>query len=104
MIENRGNQFQQKNIFLLVETIFDFFANASYRAVETDFLASTNHKLFFRLVETYFFNESLIPAVAFYWKLSALLESFFLLAKTVTDMRGKHFLKTDLVLVSEFIF
>ena len=31
--------------------------NASFRVVETDFLASTNHKLFFRLVETYFLTN-----------------------------------------------
>ena len=28
--------------------------NASFGVAETGFLASTNHKLFFRLVETYF--------------------------------------------------
>ena len=55
MIENRGNQFQQKNIFLLVETIFDFFANASFRVVETDFLASTDHKHFFASSGNVFF-------------------------------------------------
>ena len=31
--------------------------NASFRVVETDFLASTNDKLFFRLVETYFLTS-----------------------------------------------
>ena len=87
-----------------METIFDFFVNASFQVVETDILASTNHKLFFRLVVTYFFNESFIPAIgegfALYWKLSTILESSFLLAKTVTDMSGNHFLKTDIVLAS----
>ena len=42
--------------------------------METDFLASTNHKLFFRLVETYFFNESFIPAIG---------EGFFYILETV---------------------
>ena len=70
-----------------METIFDFFANAS-----------------FCLVEMYFFNESLIRAIgegfALYWKPSTILESSFLLAKTITDMSGNHFLKTDLILAS----
>ena len=50
-----GNHFQffcQKKQFLrIVETYFS--TNASFRVVETDFLASTNCKFFFRLVETY---------------------------------------------------
>ena len=41
----------------MVETYFS--TNASFRVVETDFVASTNHKLFFRLVETgYLTNPS----------------------------------------------
>ena len=40
-----------------------FLTNASFRVVETDFLASTNHNFSFRLVESYFFNESFIPAI-----------------------------------------
>ena len=63
IIEIRGNQFEIKIIFLLVETNFvDFIArrisffcivetyfskNSSFRVVETDFLASTNDLLFF---------------------------------------------------------
>ena len=50
------------------------------------------------------FNESFIPAIGegFYlwWKPSTLLESFFLLAETVTNMSENHFLKTDLILAS----
>ena len=48
-----GNRFfvcQKKQFFRIVETYFS--ANASFRVVETDFLAGTNPKLFFRLVET----------------------------------------------------
>ena len=59
-----------------------FSTNASLRLVETDYLVSTNYKLFFRLVKTYFFNESFIPAIgqgfSLYWKPSILLESSFL--------------------------
>ena len=33
--------------------------NALFRVEETDFLASTNGKLFFRLVETYFLTNPL---------------------------------------------
>ena len=40
-----------------------FFNEYSLRVVVTDFVTSANDKLFFRLVETYFFNESLIPAI-----------------------------------------
>ena len=51
-----------------------------------------------------FFNESFIPAIgeefSLYWKPSTLLESFFLLAKTVTGVSENHFLKTGLVLAS----
>ena len=60
-----GNHFQyfcqMKQFFRTVETYFS--TNTSFRVVETNFLASANHKLFFRLVETYFFNESFIPAI-----------------------------------------
>ena len=67
-------------------------------------MASANRKLFFRLVETHFFEESVIPTIgegfSLYWKPSALLESSFLLAKTVTDMSGNRFLKTDLILTN----
>ena len=46
---------QKKQFFRIVETYFS--ANASFRVVETDFLASTNHKLFFRLVKMYFLTN-----------------------------------------------
>ena len=81
-----------------------FSANDSFRVVETDFLTNTNHKLFFPSSENVFFDESFIPAIgegfSFQWKPSALPESSFLLAETVTDMNGKHFLKTNLILAS----
>ena len=87
---------QKKQFFHIVETYSS--TNASFRIVETDFLASTNHN------ETYSFNESFILAIgegfSLYWKPSTLLESFFLLAKTVTDMSGNHFSKTDLILAN----
>ena len=34
-----------------------FSANATLRVVETDFLTSTNHKVFYRLVEAYFLTN-----------------------------------------------
>ena len=74
-----------------------FSTNPSFRVVETDFLSCTNHKIFFPYSGSVFFNESFIPAIgegfSLYSGLSTLLE-FFLLAKTVTDMNGNHFLKT----------
>ena len=84
MIEIRGNQFQQKNIFLLVETIFDFLPEEA--------VFPHNGKVFF--------NECLIPFSLFslWWKPSTLLETSFLTAETVTDMSGNHFLNTDLIL------
>ena len=63
MIEIRRNQFLQKFVFLLVEIIFNLFCqkrqffriletyfstNALFQVVEPNFMASTNHKLFFR--------------------------------------------------------
>ena len=47
-----------------------------------------------------FLNESFILAIGLpiQWKLSTLFESFFLVAKTITDMSGNHFLKTELIL------
>ena len=72
--------------------------NASLRVVETDFLASTNYS------GNVFFNESFIPAIgegfSLYWEPSTLLESSFLLAETVTNISGNHFLKRDLILPS----
>ena len=51
-----------------------------------------------------FCNESFIPAIGegffLWWKGSNLLESSFLLAETVTDLSGNHFLKTELILAS----
>ena len=80
-----------------------FSMNASFQVVEMDFLASTNHKLILRLLEAFFY-ESFIPAIgegfSLYWKPSTLLESSFLLAKTVTDMSGNYLLKIDLILAS----
>ena len=83
LFEIRGNQFQRKNIsllmkqsssiflseeeiFCIVETYFSM--NASFRVLETDFLSCTNHflyifqrilpvKAFFRLVETYIWTN-----------------------------------------------
>ena len=76
-IENWWNRFEQKIILLLIETIFDFFSqkkplfhivktyfltSASFRVVETDFLACTNHN-FFPSSGNVFLNESFILAV-----------------------------------------
>ena len=75
--------------------------SASFRVVETDFLASTNDKLFFRLVETYFLMNSSFQLLQkhfpLYWRPSTLLDSFFLLTKTVTDVSGNPFLRIDLI-------
>ena len=77
--------------------------NASFWVVQTDFPASKNHKLF-PSSGNVFFNKSIIFAVAegfsLYWKPSTLLESSFLIAKTITDMSGNNFLKTDPLLPS----
>ena len=82
IIEIRGNQFQQKNIFLLVETIFNFFCQK---------------KQFFRIVGTCFSTNpsfQLLDKDFLFIGNCLLYLSFFLLAKTVTDMNGNHFLKT----------
>ena len=87
--------------------------NASFRVVGTNFLASTNHllyffrdscrgKLFFLSSRNVFLNESFIPAIGegFFSLMETvtLLESFFLLAETVTAMSGNQFIKTKLIL------
>ena len=91
-----------------------FSTNASFRVAETDFLASANHclyffrdacrgKLFFLPSGNVFLNESFIPAIGegFFSLIEtvAFIESFFLLAETVTAMSGNQFLKTELILV-----
>ena len=47
--------------------------NVSFWVVEMDFLASTNHKIFFCLEERYFFKEFFVAAIregfSLYWKL-----------------------------------
>ena len=89
---------------------------ASFRVVETDFLASTSHFLYIfqRLlpVKAFFFpssgnaflNESFIPALGkgFFlkWKPSTLFETLSLIPETGTDMSVKQFLKTELLLTS----
>ena len=87
--------------------------NASFRAMETDFLAITTHflysfkdfcrgKLFFCLVDCIF--ERILHSG--YWgvffslmETVTLLESFFLLAETV--MSGNQILKAELILAGE---
>ena len=81
--------------------------------METDFLTSTNHFLYFfrdscrgklfRLSsENVFLKESFIPAIGegFFSLMETvpLFESFFLLVETVTAMNGNQFLKVELVL------
>ena len=81
-----------------------FLTNTSFRVVETDFLASTNHSFFSAWWKCIFFNESFISAIgegfSLYWKPSTLLDSSFVLAKTITNMNGNHFLKTNFILAS----
>ena len=61
MIEIMKNQFEHYVFFLLVETYLS--SNVSFRVAVTDFLASTNHKLFFPPIGNVFFNESFILAI-----------------------------------------
>ena len=93
IIEISWDQFSQKKVIQLAETIFNFFF------FFIGFFASSGNV---------FFNESIIPAIGegfpLYCEPSTLLESSFLLAKTVTDMSGNRFLETDLVLPSETSF
>ena len=86
---------QKKQFSRIPET--QFSTNASFRVLQTDFVASTNHKLFFCLVKNYF---PAIGGFSLLWKPSTLLESSFLLTETVPDMSGNHFLKKDLILAS----
>ena len=94
-----------------METYFSM--NASFRPVETDFLASTNHfsylfrdscqgKLFFLSSRNVFLKESIIPAIGegFFSliEIVTLLERFLLLAETVIAMSGNQFLMTELIL------
>ena len=103
--------FQKKQFFCIEKTYFS--TNASFRAVETDFLARTNHFLYIfqrLLPEKAFFlfsgnlslSESVVPAIGegFFSLMETvtLLESFFLLAEIVTAMNGNQFLKTELIL------
>ena len=113
----RDKLLMQNLIFLLVKTIFDFLARRSSFSVQWERISrrmvhSGQWTRIFRLVQTIsffpssgnvFFNESFIPAIrgfSLYWKPSTLFESSFLLAKTVIDMSGNHFLKTNLILAS----
>ena len=83
-----------------------FSTNPPFRVVETEFMAGTNHKRFFRLVEIHFLTNPSFHLLEkdFFFIPSTLLESSLLLAKTVTDMSGNHFLKTDLILLVETHF
>ena len=95
-------------------SVSNFSTNASFRVVKTDFwLVQTIFYIFFSETpagESFFFlssgylflNESFIPAIGEGYfslmKTVTLLESFFLLAETVTAMNGNKFLKTELIL------
>ena len=83
-----------------------FSTNALFRVVETDFLASANHKPFSCLMETHFLTNPLILVTGerFLSVLETVLESSFLLVETANDMCGNHFLKTALCLLVETIF
>ena len=96
---------QKKQLLRIVETYFS--TNASFLVVETDFLASTNHKLFLfqqKRILSKFFILAVAEGFFLQWKASILLECSFLLGETVTGMSGNHFLKTDLILSSENSF
>ena len=77
----------------MVETYFS--TNASFRVVETDFLASTNDKLFFRLTNLSFQllekDFLLVEIVYFTWEI-------FPTSQNRHWYERKHFLKTDLIL------
>ena len=94
-----------------METYFSNL-NASFRLVETNFLACINHflyvfkdycrrKLFFLSSENVFLNEPFIPAIGegFFSLVEhvTLFERFFLLVKTDV-MNGDQFLNTELIL------
>ena len=90
---------QKKQFFRTVEAYFS--RNASFGQWKQIFwLARTIS--FFTSSRTYFFKKSYIPAIEEGFSLQSepptLLESSFLLAETITDMIGIHFLKTDLIL------
>ena len=97
--------FQKMQFFCIVGTYFS--TNASFRVVERIFWLVQTISLF-PSSRNVFFNETFIPAIgegfSLYWKHSTLLESSFLPTKTVTDMSGNHFLKTDLILASRNSF
>ena len=75
-----------------------FSTNASFSLVETNFLACTNHLLYFFRNE--FLNESFITAFEeeFFSLVETvtLLKSFFLLAETI--MSGNEFLTAEFIL------
>ena len=77
--------------------------NASFWVVETDFLANAEtpagERFIFCLAETYF---SMNPSLGFFslMDIVTLLESFFLLAETVTAMSGDQFLRTKLIILA----
>ena len=116
MIEIRGNQFNRKifscywkpfSIFFLPEEIvFSYIGNAFFNECfipgsGNRFLPRANHKLFFRLMETYLLANPSFQLLKkdFLFSGSHLLYlSFFLLAETVTDMSRNHFLNTDRIL------
>ena len=91
-----------------------FSTNTSFRVVETDFLASTNHclyifqrlllvKAFFRLAKTYFspFEPVFQSEKDFFFSGNrTLFETLFLIPETITDISGKQFLKEELILAS----
>ena len=90
---------QKKQILCTAEKYFSM--NASFWVVETDFLANAEtpagERFIFCLAETYF---SMNPSLGFFslMDIVTLLESFFLLAETVTAMSGDQFLKTKRIL------
>ena len=98
--------------FLVRKSSFSISRNASFRAVETDFLVSTNHILyiffqrllpeiaFFLFSGNFVLNESFVPARIFLSNGDCYLK-VFLLTGTVTAMSGNQFLKAELILVGK---
>ena len=72
-----------------------FSRNASFRLVKTDFLASRNHKLFFRLLEKYFLTN---PSFQLLEKDFFFVETFYFTSQFFPTRRNRHLYEWKLFL------
>ena len=72
-----------------------FSRNASFRLVKTDFLASRNHKLFFRLLEKYFLTN---PSFQLLEKDFFFVETFYFNSQFFPTRRNRHLYEWKLFL------